>query len=79
MSKHKKIAYLSILPFVLVAVYIAGLFLLSAEMRFVGYVCMASSVVGGIIYGVWKWRNRYVPSRSKKAKWQQFIGKRWLS
>jgi len=79
MSKNRKIDYLSILPFVLVTVYIMGLFMLSAEMRFVGYVCMASSLIGGIIYGVWKWRNRYVPSRSRNARWQEFIGKMWSS
>jgi hypothetical protein len=79
MTKKRKIDYLAILPFFLVTVYIMGLFMLSAEMRFVGYVCMASSLVGGIVYGVWKWRNRYVPSRSKKARWQEFIGKMWSS
>ena len=74
MAQMRGKAYQEMLPYVSVALYMGGLFLIVHGTMVFGFSCVAIGTVLGIAAGVSKFKKKYKPSRQTHPKWMKFFG-----
>jgi len=74
MTNKGKKEYLTMVPYVAVALYMGGLFLLVLGQMGLGVACIIVGTVMGVTAGIIRFKKRYKPSRQTYPKWMQIFG-----